>query len=307
MTMRLAPFGPLALIALMGCALQAGGAAAQVRGVEVRVPRPFGYFLGDLVHSQVDIAADPGFSVKRASLPQPGPVTYWLDLRAVAAEESSGRIRLRLTYQTFYAALDAREVAVPGFPVVLESAAAGGTTSATIQVPGWPLGLSALRPVQPPAHDDPADYLRPDGTTSRLDPAPFVQAALVCLGLAAVALAALAHDRAWFGRRRGRPFTRAVRALRRLGPHDEGGYREALRLVHRGLDETDARRVLADDLPDFLARHPAFRGEGPALARFFDASRRAFFGRDLAAARATCPRAEIDAGLRRLAAAERAA
>lgn len=296
----------LARVALMGCALHPGGAAAQVSGIEVRVPRPFGYFLGDLVHSQVDIAADPGFTLKRASLPRPGPVTYWLDLRAVAVEEGSGRTRLRLTYQTFYAALDTRQVAVPGFAVVLENATAGGITTATAQVPGWPLGMAALREVQPPAHDDPAEYLRPDGRASRLDPVPFLRAALACLGLAVLALAALGYDRAWFGRRRRRPFTQAVRALRRLGS-DESGYREALRLVHRGLDETDARRVLADDLPAFLARHPAFRGEDAALARFFAASRRAFFGRDLAAARATWPRAEIDAGLRRLAAAERAA
>ena len=92
-------------------ALTAGPAAAQVRSVEVRSPRPFGIFLGDLVEAQVEILADPDFRLQRATLPQPGPVTYWLDLRAVAVDDvtvaGARRVRLRLTYQSFYAALDA--------------------------------------------------------------------------------------------------------------------------------------------------------------------------------------------------------
>ncbi|GJE62541.1 hypothetical protein MPOCJGCO_4674 [Methylobacterium trifolii] len=61
---------------------------------------------------------DAGFTIQRASLPRPGPVAYWLDLRAVAVEETrqgdGNRIRLRLTYQSFYAALDARTLEMPG-------------------------------------------------------------------------------------------------------------------------------------------------------------------------------------------------
>ncbi len=292
--------------------LRAGAAGAQVRSVEVRVPRAFGYFLGDLVRAQADIAVDPGFTLQRASLPAPGALTYWLDLRDITVEESPGRVRLHLTYQNFYAALDARQIAIPGFSVSLESAAAGGTTSAKAEIPAWSLGVSPLREVQPEKHDDPAEYLRPDGRVPRLDPLPDLWAALAALGAAVLALAALGYDRGWFARP-GRPFARAVRALRRrartadMAGDRDGGYREALRLVHRGLDETDGRRVLADDLPAFLDRHPAFRREEPALARFFDASRRAFFGRELDAARAHLPWAEVEAGLRRLAAAEREA
>jgi mxaA protein len=305
--MRLASLALFAVIALIALPLHPGTAGAQVRDVEVRVPRPFGYFLGDLLHAQVDITADQGFSLQSASLPQAGPVTYWLDLRTIAVDEAPGRIRLRLTYQSFYAALDTRQVAVPGFSVVLESQTAGGTTSAKAEVPGWSLVMSSLREVQPPQHDDPAEYLRPDGRGGRLDPAPLLQATLLFLALTMLSLAALAYDRAWFGNRRKRPFTRAARALHRLGRDGTGGYREALRLIHRGLDETDERRVLADDLPAFLARHPAFQGESAALARFFAASRQAFFGRDPATAQVALPWAEVEASLRRLAAVERAA
>ena len=64
-------------------------AQSQVRTVEVRTPRPFGYFLGDLVRAQVDIVVEPGFALQAASLPRPGAITYWLDLRTVAVTQAS--------------------------------------------------------------------------------------------------------------------------------------------------------------------------------------------------------------------------
>ncbi|MEL6060639.1 MULTISPECIES: nonribosomal peptide synthetase MxaA [unclassified Methylobacterium] len=295
------------VVAILFLILQAGVAAAQVRSVELRVPRSFGYFLGDLLQVRADIALEPGFTVQRASLPKPGPVTYWLDLRDVAVERVSGGARLRLTYQSFYAALDARRLDVPGFSVALADANPGGAITSQAEIPPWSFGVSPLREIQPEKRDDPADYLQPDGRVSRLDPEPAATAALVLVGLALLALGLLAYDRAWFGRRRGRPFARAAQRLRRLAGTDEGGYQEALRLIHRSLDETDGRRLLADDLPAFLDRHPAFREEEEALARFFAASRRAFFGREAQAAREIWPWPEMQAALRRLAAAERAA
>jgi mxaA protein len=295
------------LLAILVLVLQSGFAVAQVRSVEVRVPRGFGYFLGDLLQARVDIALEPGTTVQQASLPRPGPVTYWLDLRDVAVERIAGGLRLRLTYQSFYAALDARRLEVPGFTVALSDETPGGTTTAQAEIPAWTFGVSPLREVQPEKRDDPADYLQPDGRTRRLDPEPATFAALGLAGLALPALGLLAWDRAWFGRRRGRPFARAARHLRRLPEAGEEGYREALRRIHRGLDETDGRRLLADDLPVFLDRHPAFRGEGEALARFFEASRRTFFGREVETAREIWPWPELQAAARRLAAAERRA
>jgi len=295
------------VLAILFLILQAGAAVAQVRSVEVRVPRSFGYVLGDMLQAQADIALEPGFTVQRASLPKPGPVTYWLDLRDVAVERRPGGLRLRLTYQTFYAALDARRLDVPGLTIALADENPGGTTTARAEIPPWSFGVSPLREVQPEKRDDPADYLQPDGPPRRIDPEPAAVAALVLAGLGLLALGVLAYDRAWFGRRRGRPFARAARRLRRLAGTDGEGYRDGLRLIHRSLDETDGRRLLADDLPAFLDRHPAFRGEGEALRRFFEASRRAFFGREVQAAREVWPWPEMQAALRRLAAAERAA
>lgn len=291
--------------------LAAASATAQPRTVEVRVPRTFGYFLGDLVEAIVEVETEPGFTIQAASLPQPGPVTYWLDLRRVEAETAGTRHRLHLTYQTFYAAIDARTLEVPGFPLVLTSADAHGATTAPIQVPAWNLGVSPIREVQPARRADPAEYLRPDGQGPRLDPAPPRTVALALAALALPALLLLARDRAWwpFRPRPARAFAEAARRLRSLArqPDSEAGYREGLLALHRGLDAKAGSRLLADDLDAFLGRHPAYRPQADNLARFFAASRLAFFGNAVAEARCRMPLAEAEATARQLAVAERAA
>jgi mxaA protein len=295
------------VLAILFLILQAGVTAAQLRSVELRAPRSFGYFLGDQVQVRADIALEPGLTVQQASLPKPGPVTDWLDLRDVAVERRPAGLRLRLIYQCFYAALDARRLEVPGFTLTLADENTGGGTTAQVEIPPWSFGVSPLREIQPEKRDDPADYLQPDGRVRRLDPEPADAVALTLAGLGLLAFGLLAYDRAWFGRRRGRPFAIAAKRLRRLVGTEPDGYREALRLIHRSLDETDGRRLLADDLPAFLDRHPVFQPEAESLSRFFEASRRAFFGREVQTAREVWPWPEMQAALRRLAAAERAA
>jgi mxaA protein len=121
----------------------------------------------------------------------------------------------------------------------------------------------------------------------------------------------LARDRAWgpFAPRRGRPFALGLKALRRAKRKARGDdlTREAFLVLHRALDATAGRRVLADDLPLFLADHPTFRGQEGGLKRFFAASRRAFFGQETEAAARDCPLSDVEALLGRLAAAERSA
>jgi mxaA protein len=178
-------------------------------------------------------------------------------------------------------------------------------------VPAWSINVSPLREIQPPSREDPAEYMRPDGRTAPLDIAPPLRGAGLFAVLALTALTLLARDRAWgpFGKRRGRAFAAVQRSLRGLArrPDHDAAYREALIALHRGLDATDGRRVLADDLPAFLDRHPAYRQQESGLARFFTASRLAFFGRETAAARGQWSFADAEATAKDLAAAERTA
>ncbi|KQP29687.1 nonribosomal peptide synthetase MxaA [Methylobacterium sp. Leaf104] len=303
------------LALLLAGLVLSGPAGAQVRSVEVRTPRPFGYFLGDLVQAEIDLVVEPGFRLQAASLPKPGALTYWLDLRDLDATASvhgdAQRLRLGLTYQTFYAALDARALEIPGFSVTFVSESDHGATTVKAEVPAWSFNVSPLREVQPPRRDDPRDYMRPDGQVGPGDPRPLLLGAAGSASLALLALAGLARDRTWwpFRARRGRPFGRAARRIRVLErrPDPVLHYRDALLALHHALDTAGERRLLADDLGDFLTTHPVYADEGPDLARFFEASRRTFFGPGPEAGLGVLGPADLAALARRLARAERTA
>jgi mxaA protein len=82
-------------------------------------------------------------------------------------------------------------------------------------------------------------------------------------------------------------------------------YLEALLRVHRAFDESARGRLLSEDVAQFISHAPRFRPLEDEIARFFDASRQAFFGTDADAAMQSFPPARLNALLNRLVAAER--
>lgn len=285
------------------------GARAEV-SAHIHCERPFGYFVGDLVHASVDIRAPSDATIRTASLPHAGSVTMSLDLRDVSLDridegEGEGRRwRLRLTYQNFYVALDVRDIEIPGFALTLSRP--GGDE--TIEVRAWKVGVAPLRAITPMKKEEATDYLRPDSPLAFVDEsAPRALA----FGLAAAALLgfiAVARDRAWppFQARRTRVFAglawRLTAQARRAGADAE--FDADVRSVHRAIDAACGRRVLAGDLDAFLGARPEFGPARHSLQRFFAASDRMFFGGDAG------PRdyslAELAALVRSLAERERA-
>lgn len=279
-----------------------------VKSITIRAPRDIGFFAGDLVEAEVDLIVAAGAVMEPASLPHPGPIDYWLDLRSIdvekRAEGSNWRYTLKLLYQNFYDALDARPQEIPAFSVAFTK---GGTTESA-DVQAWTIGVSPLREVAPPVKEDPKDYMRADEAAPLIKVAPLWRAAAVVAFAAALALAVLAYDRVWWPFRapKARPFGDAARRLRRLRRRSaEEGYVEALLILHRGIDQTDGRRVLADDAAAFLQRHPVFAPMGDSLARFFAASREAFFSNAPERSRSELPFDAVETFARKMAAAER--
>jgi mxaA protein len=286
-------------------------ADAQVRSVKLFTSRAFGYFVGDIVRSEVDVVVDKDVSLLPASVPQPGRLNSWLELIASRVEESSTKdtrfYRLYFDYQNFYPALDSRALEIPGF--TLSFISGGRTVSA--QVPAWSFLISSLREVLPAPKASGADYMQPDasprGTDLRRDRSAtfgFLAACLVALGF-------LAHHLAWwpFGAGPKRPFTAAAKRVHMLfnTSEDEVSYREALLILHRAVDATAGHAVFAEDMPDFLERTPAFSPLEDQFSAFFRSSRRTFFADDFVAATADFSPRELSHLCERLAAIERAA
>lgn len=281
-----------------------------VKRVAIRAPRDIGYFQGDLVRASVDISVDKGFKLVTSSLPQPGPLNYWLDLRTIEVEQrnvgSTTRYTLKMLYQDFYVALDARQQEMPAFDVDFID----GKDKITAKVPPWSIGVSPLREISPAPKDDPKDFVRADEKAPRIDVDPLWISAAAAAAATLLALLLLAYDRLWwpFRPRPSRVFADAQRRLHKLAksPNSVDAYLEALLVLHRGIDRTDGQRVLADDMPRFLARHPTFASQREAFARFFTASRAAFFGSDPQRAQADLGFGALQGFARQLAAIERA-
>ncbi|ANB17091.1 hypothetical protein [Dokdonella koreensis] len=294
-----------ALLALSALLAAATSAAAPIREVRPLDTRTVGYLLGDRVPRAVTIRVDRDWHLQPTSLPAPGPQAYWLELRAVSVDErvdADARVyRITLDYQTFYAPIQALERTLPAFELGF---ARDGETAAA-RVPPFVFTMSPLREVKRVAGgEDGADIaLRPDIVPGPRPLRPALVALLAGAGTAvALALLLARHYARWpFQARPARPFAQAARRLRR----DRLGYRDALRVLHRAFDAAAGQRVLAEDAGLLIARRPQLAPLAPDIARFFAASRLAFYGAGEAEAGAVLPAAGIATLARRLAAAER--
>jgi mxaA protein len=287
-------------------------AEAQVQSVKLVTPRLFGYFVGDVVQAVVEVRVDKGTEFVPASLPQRGSLNQWLGLVRSNVEKVDERkadlYRFRFAYQNFYPALDVRPLEVPAFALSFKS----GDRNYSADVPAWSFTIAPLREVLPAAKESGADYMQPDVLPAYYDAR---RDAYITLGLFAAALAALAllaYHLAWwpFRARKHRPFTEAARTVSKLLKKTEDvgpAYREALVILHRAVDATAGHAVFSQDVPVFVAQHPAFGPLKDKLQRFFASSQNVFFGDRSADAIAGLSPAELRRFGYELAAAERSA
>ena len=250
--------------ALVAEALAAEAPTAPSVSVTTIEPRPFGYFVGDTFRREVDVVVADPYRLDASSVPAPGRLNYWLDLRAVKLAESSapgGRhYRLDLDYQTFYVPLEPITVGIPGLTLSVSD----GKQGVEAEVPPLSLLMAPLREIAPVKPEGgPVGYLRPDALPRK------VSTLNARIGFAAgaaatlIGLVLLAYHKAWwpFGARAQRPFTRAARTIHGLGARGRNpdNYRAGLLDLHRAFDAAAGRRLLAEDVPDFLASHREFQ------------------------------------------------
>ncbi len=286
--------------------LPSAAVLAQEPAVTVATPQHHGWWIGDVLPITATLRVDPGIDLDPSSLPRPGPVTYWLDLRSVAIErdavEAGQRtIVLGLEYQTFYTPLEPKEMTVPAVP--LDFVGGGGARS-SLELSSWSFVTSPIREIMEAS--TPA-AMAPDSRLSVIDTFPAQMRAAGGLVVCLLALLALAwhHGIGPFARR-SRPLASAAGQVRRLMRKEQAeSYRAALLVLHRALDATFERRLLADDVGTFLARRPRFGGLGEELSAFFSASRALFFGAGDGEAHRRMPPQDLVRLANRLAAAER--
>jgi mxaA protein len=298
------------VLGLASLASALAAAAAPAISLSIVEPRGFGYFVGDVFQREIDVTVAEPYRLDKASVPAPGRLNYWLDLRAVDLTETGAsgarHYRLRLDYQTFYVPLSPAPLTVPPFTL---RASAQGESAVETEVPPFTFVMAPLREVAPEKPEEgPSGYLKPDAVPRPLG----TLNARIALGIggaiSALALLLLAHHYAWwpFRARAERPFTQAARAIDKQLAQDAGlaAYRAGLLDLHRAFDKAAGHRLLAEDVPDFLASHGEFRPLKEDITRFFATSRQVFFANDLEGAARAMPFEAVASFGARLGAAE---
>lgn len=206
--------------------------------------REHGYHLGDTLVQQIVVEHAKTQTVDEKSLPLPGPIKPWLDLRAIDIAPLANGTQLTLTWQVFATVEAAQQLQLPTWTLTLS-----GQPPVTVSVPASAFyhspvfagGVSqiARKPSRPPLMYD-----------LRLWQWLTLVAAALSLLLAAVALWSL--DRLpWLPFRPG-PLCRAQRYLRQQG----GDIQQSLTVVYRGLCQLAGVTLHKQNLHSLLVKAP---------------------------------------------------
>lgn len=240
----------------------------------------FGYALGDLIQHEIQFRLDKPYRLESSSLPHPGPLKKWLDLREIKVKElerdSEFLYKVHLIYQIFPSIRKSETRKIPGFPLWISN----GNQRLSFDTPDAALILTPLIP----------SHIPDAGVTIR----PAIKPALVSLTLHwwvfAILIGTLTGTLSYIAWREGllpfpssrnSPFASARRELRRwrkIGPTDDNTeYRNALQIVHRAFNEMAGETVFATDLEHFFQTHPNFIPMREKTGIFFTLSQQIFF------------------------------
>jgi len=259
-------------IAMRGLAAAAGLLLADAAaGAAVASLRDTGYFLGDLVDERVTVDLPQGYRLDPDSLPLPGRVAPWLEVRAARGEpgRDGGTIDVVVTYQIFAETEQAARVPIPAFTLRLRGA--NGTVPVEVAEQSF-----LLSPALPPTLADQDREIKPS------PPPILLPRAGAIAGVAIASFAALAcgafllwlHDRLpWLPRAPG-PFAQLWRRWRRRARRGVAPAEHAvlLREWHAALNRAAGETLYAATMPRLFERAPHLASLRVPLERVFASS-----------------------------------
>jgi mxaA protein len=265
------------------------GSGADEAAVVVEPLRRYGYVIGDEIEVRAAIGAPPGYTLDVESLPKPGRVNTFLELRLIEREGGFlGRFgraaaeSVSLRFAVVNSSADVMTAETPPVTLMFQRAGAPGLAAVVPQVnftvspltPAHVAGFAGLEPMQPdvaaPAVSARVSYLR-----------------LLLYGLGALAIGAyLAWRQGWLPRSMlgNRCFARAVAEIRREFPLAGAAVPAApARRLHQAFDESAGFAVGRHNVDRFVAERPWAAALAAEIREFFAASAQFFYAGDAAA------------------------
>ncbi|PKM36688.1 MAG: nonribosomal peptide synthetase MxaA [Gammaproteobacteria bacterium HGW-Gammaproteobacteria-10] len=268
--------GMLRLMLLLGVLISgcSGSLQQSVSRFEFLTPKPFGYVIGDEIAHRIVIDTRAGIELNNNTLPKPGELSRWLTVNQVEHWQSKTGQGMRhvidIRYQVFYAPLEVKMLAIPGFSVQFKQ----GAQTIDQDVPDWHFTISPLREMAV-RKDESGEYMRPDmppGGLPNDDTVRRLFASLFVVELSAFYLTYL------YGYLPGLPrrgiFKRAQRQLAHLPERDIAS---ALSVVHHALNTLNRKPLFQHKLNEFYRNQPDYRKLAGELKDFFELSNRFFF------------------------------
>jgi mxaA protein len=239
--------------------------------------RDTGYMLGDLIAERVEFSLPGSMQIDVDSLPLPGRVTPWLEVRRtkLGARAASGTQELEITYQIFAEAEQATRAALPEFRVKARS-------GEDIRVVSVPARAFLLSPALPPTLTDEDRELRPSPQPDLLPQKAHIAGALASLALALICATYLLwrYDRLVFLPYAPGPLARTWRRWR--GRSDDGLSSDEqtalLRDMHAALNRSAGETLYPSTLERLFERAPFLSPLRERIESLFGASWNAFYG-----------------------------
>lgn len=281
------------LLAISGAAIaEVPDSLGPIKDFQVLTPRPFGYTIGDVIRETLIISVDREAVLDRNSLPR-SRINRWLELREanVVESESDGlrRYRIELAYQSFYAPLEVKNLAIPAFKLVFNSVGQSGVPkdsesaegSFHLDVPAWRFTMAPIRELSV-LREEGLEPMRPDAPPrlpGRSGPIRGLAAAGVVGFGAGLYLAYLHGYLPW--RRRGRHFGAACRTVRALSRAGGGAdYSAAYAAIHHAFNGVYGQPLFSEQLDEFFLERPAYEPMRAEIKAFFVSSYEFFFGQE---------------------------
>ena len=239
--------------------------------------RDSGYLLGDLIDERIELDLPSGTSLDPDSLPLPGRVAPWMEVRAarIEGEDQAGRQSVIVRYQIFAEVEQAERVPIPPFKLRLRD----GTRTRIVEVPSKSFMLSPALPATLTDEDRELKSAAPP----RLLPARNAALGVLFSAIAAALCATYllwAHDRLPFLPRAPGPFARLWRSWRRRGRRDlsDDDGLALLHAWHAALNLAAGEALYPSTLPRLFTCAPYLQPLRARIEELFERSWQSFYG-----------------------------
>lgn len=242
--------------------------------VRAELSRAYGYVIGDLIEQRLQLDMPEATKLDVASLPKPGKLNAWVELRS--AEQSATTVVLR--YQLMNSP---RDVAVVFLPAIKLQFIGADAARSEVLVDAQAISISPLTKDETFARTG-MEAMRPEREVQLLDTHKHERRAMQALGAAAVLAGLLGAWRWWRKQRLARgPFARAAVAIASLKAEHA---LDAMIALHEAFNAVAGRSVFVQSLSSFFVQQPQYAIEKNEIEDFFSMSRAQFFGQATAPA-----------------------